>query len=374
MTDLSSAAGSDPLPAHLAAPPAPLSERRRAALIAASKSLGPFVESDPEALDRLEDPPTLATPSELRIRIASAYEAGGIGGLRAAKRRELLGIAARDLCGEASVDDVGRALSDLADACLDLLAAAVPGLGVVAMGKLGARELNYYSDIDVIFVAEDVSESVRKGAEELLRELGGAGAEGRAYIVDVDLRPEGRSGPLVRSLESYLEYYRRWCEPWELQALIKARSAAGAVEVADALVAATRELVFSVDVSAERVAAIRKMKERVEQNAMKVARKSRTSESYDVKLGPGGIRDIEFAVQLLQLVHGGSDPSVRSAATLDALPALVDGGYVADDDGAGLGVAYRWLRTVEHRLQLWQERRVRHLPRDEGEVTRLARV
>ncbi|HEX2240269.1 MAG TPA: bifunctional [glutamine synthetase] adenylyltransferase/[glutamine synthetase]-adenylyl-L-tyrosine phosphorylase [Actinomycetota bacterium] len=355
-------------------PAASQPERRRAAVTAASRTLAELLETDPEGEAFLAGPRDLPTPGETRARLTRAYTAGGIAALKAAKRKEVLGIAARDLAGEVPVDAVGRSLADVADICLDLVASATPGLGVVAMGKLGARELNYYSDIDIMFVVDEISDDVVRAAERLLRELGGGGAEGQAFIIDVDLRPEGRSGPLVRSLESFLEYYRRWCEPWELQALIKARAAAGARRPAEALVEATRPLVFATDVSADRVAAIRKMKERVEQHAMKSARKSRTYESYDVKLGPGGIRDIEFAVQLLQLVHGGSDESVRDPATLDALAALVEGGYVADDDGAGLDVAYRWLRTVEHRLQLWQERRVRHLPRDHGDLTRLARV
>src|SRR5918999_4096059 len=115
------------------------------------------------------------------------------------------------------------------------------------------------------------------------------------------------------------------------------------------------------------------MKERVEEHTQRSARRSKDNEGADVKLGPGGIRDIEFSVQLLQLVHGGTDPSVRSASTVDALQALVQEGYVAEDDGAGLSVAYRWLRNIEHRLQLWQERQVHVLPRDEESLTRIAR-
>jgi [glutamine synthetase] adenylyltransferase / [glutamine synthetase]-adenylyl-L-tyrosine phosphorylase len=174
-------------------------------------------------------------------------------------------------------------------------------------------------------------------------------------------------------LDGYIEYYQRWARPWEYQALIKARCAAGNEAVGTQLIDAVRPLVFPEHIGEDRIADIRKMKERVEDHAVRSARRSKTSEIDDVKLGPGGIRDIEFSVQLLQLVHGGTDPSVRHRSTLQALEALVKGGYVAEEDGAALQVAYRWLRTVEHRLQLWQERQVHHLPRDEAGRMRLAR-
>jgi glutamate-ammonia-ligase adenylyltransferase len=138
--------------------------------------------------------------------------------------------------------------------------------------------------------------------------------------------------------------------------------------------AGVQSLVYPGAVSAERVAAVRAMKERVESHAAQTARRKKSDAHEDVKLGPGGIRDIEFSVQLFQLVHGGSDPSVRSENTLEALSALVEGGYVADQDGAGLEVAYKWLRTVEHRLQLWQERQVHRLPSSSDHRARIART
>lgn len=309
-------------------------------------------------------------------RLMRAARGRGVADLRRSKRLRLLEIAARDVAGEIALEEVGRALADLADACLIASLEALDGadaLAVVAMGKLGARELNYASDIDVMFVSAGDPAAAQPVAERLLQELGDFAPEGQAFRIDTNLRPEGRSGALVRSLDGYLEYYNRWAKPWEYQALIKARAAAGS-SVGGELVDRTRALVFPPEVSPERVAAVRKMKERVESHAQRSLRRGRATESDDVKLGPGGIRDIEFSVQLLQLVHGGTDPSVRTPATLDALAALVDGGYVAEDDGAGLSVAYRWLRGVEHRLQLWQERQVHHLPRPEAERARVARV
>ncbi|MDQ3982062.1 MAG: bifunctional [glutamine synthetase] adenylyltransferase/[glutamine synthetase]-adenylyl-L-tyrosine phosphorylase, partial [Actinomycetota bacterium] len=345
---------------------------REAAIRSASRSLAEVADAAGELLARQGPLPDLNG----YLGIARAARAVEAAELRRAKRLRLLEIAARDLTGEIALEEVGRALADLADACLTASLEALGGaeaISVVAMGKLGARELNYASDIDVMFVAAGDPAPAKTYAEQLLHELGDFAPEGQAFRIDTNLRPEGRSGALVRSLDGYLEYYRRWAKPWEYQALIKARHAAGSADAGNALVDETRALVFPPDVSGERVASIRKMKERVEGHAQRV-RRGRSRETDDVKLGPGGIRDIEFSVQLLQLVHGGTDETVRPPATLDALGALVEGGYMAEDDGAGLTVAYRWLRGVEHRLQLWQERQVHHLPPVEEDRARLARV
>ena len=266
-------------------------------------------------------------------------------------------------------------LSDIADACIQaLLEKEDPStLGVVSMGKLGGRELNYSSDIDLMFIApQDSLDEATKTASDLLAELGGTFPEGQAFRIDMNLRPEGRSGPLVRTLDGYLEYYKRWAETWEFQALIKARFSGGARELGESLVHETRPFVFDRAASAEGITSIRRMKERVEEHAARSGRRAKAS-NLDVKLGPGGIRDIEFSIQLLQLVHGGSDPDVRSGNTLEAIGQLVEGGYIAEEDGAGLSVDYRWLRNVEHRIQLWQERQVHTLPTDEESRARIAR-
>lgn len=346
---------------------------RLAALTGGSRTLAELAGRD-EALRALleaERPPARAEhAAALGVALAR-----GEGWFRAEKRRRLADIAARDLAGELGLEAATAALSDLADASVEVALGHVGGRGlaVIGMGKLGGRELNYCSDIDVVFVCDGDVAAATQAAHDLLALLTAFSPEGQAYRVDANLRPEGAAGPLVRSVDSYLEYLARWAEPWELQALIKARFVAGDRAAAERLLAGAEPFVYATDVGPERVAAIRKMKERVESHALKRTRKG-ASEHDDVKLGPGGIRDIEFSVQLLQLVHGGADPSVRERATLDALAALVDGGYVAEDDGAGLAVAYHWLRAVEHRLQLWQERQVHRLPADPGERARLART
>jgi glutamate-ammonia-ligase adenylyltransferase len=348
-----------------------LASLRAAAVRAASRSLADLLERDDAAQALLEREGALPGRTDY-LSLLSDAGASGAASLRLERRRRLLEIAARDLAGEIDVDEVGRALADLAAASLQVtldITEAAPGLAVIGMGKLGGRELNYASDIDLVFVSDSDVDVAKKSAEVLLRELGGVTPEGQAYRIDLNLRPEGRSGVLVRSLEATLEYYRRWAKTWEFQALIKASQVAGSEEVGDAFIEETRRFVFVEELTADDVIEIRKMKERVELHAQK---STRHQPDDDVKLGPGGIRDIEFSIQLLQLVHGGGDPGVRSGNSLQALGALVDGGYIADDDGAGLGTAYRWLRNVEHRLQLWQERQVHHLPRDEDGRTRIA--
>jgi glutamate-ammonia-ligase adenylyltransferase len=349
-------------------------ELRARAVRAASQSLGEFLDQD-EAASSLLGAADLPSPVAYAETLSRAVAEDGIRGLRLTQRRFLVQIAAQDLTRYISLERVGLALSDLADACLQasLEFAGAPGeLSVVAMGKLGARELNYVSDIDVMFVTRGDLTRATRAAEELLRGLGEQVPEGRAYAIDAALRPEGKAGPLVRSAESYLEYYRRWAQSWELQALLKARHAAGDPASGELLVEQTRGMVFPEEVTPDRIASIRKMKERVEEHTMRRARRNRGRESFDVKLGPGGIRDIEFSVQLLQLVHGGTDENVRAPSTIGALLALTEGGYIADDDAAGLSVAYRWLRNVEHRLQLRRERRVRVLPRDDAARTDIA--
>lgn len=348
---------------------------RLAAIEAASRSLTDLRDDDRLVALLSETGPL---PDDYRPEIQAAARRGGLEEVRLEKRRRLAEIAGWDLTAEIDIARVGRALADLADACLAVamthLDEPVPdGFAVISMGKLGGRELNYCSDIDLMFVAEDAEASTRY-ASMLVHALSDFTPQGQAYRVDLNLRPEGRSGALVRSLDGYLEYYRKWAKTWEFQALIKARAVAGDPSVGAAFVEQTRAFVYPAEVSEERIAEIRRMKERVESHAAATSRRLRVTESDDVKLGPGGIRDIEFSVQLLQLVHGGADPAVHGGNTLQSLRSLSDGGYIAEEDAAGMSVAYGWLRNVEHRLQLWQERQTHHLPNDEESLARLGRT
>jgi glutamate-ammonia-ligase adenylyltransferase len=275
------------------------------------------------------------------------------------KDLELLRIAALDLTGAIPLELVGRALADLADGLLRAAAEeAAPGreLAVIGMGKLGARELNYGSDIDIVLAGAGDPQPFLV----LVRQ---------AWRTDVGLRPEGRAGPLIRSLASYEAYWDRWAQTWEFQALMKARPSAGAVDLGEAFARAAAKRVWGRPLGADDLRSLRAMKARAEQQVSRHGLSQR-----EIKLGKGGIRDIEFAVQLLQLVHGRDDKTLRTPATLDALGALAAGGYVAYADADGLGRAYRFMRAVEHRLQLFEDRQVHALPAGAAARAHLARV
>ncbi|MBW3556728.1 MAG: bifunctional [glutamine synthetase] adenylyltransferase/[glutamine synthetase]-adenylyl-L-tyrosine phosphorylase [Actinobacteria bacterium] len=318
------------------------------AVVGASQSMARLLRNDPAAVD------VLAT---LDRRPGLTGDAGVEEVVRW-KRRELLRIAARDLLGLDRLEQVGEALARLADevlqAALRLARPAGAGMAVVAMGKLGARELNYASDIDLVFVGQGDPRPVLDVAR-------------RCYRVDVNLRPEGRSGSLVRTLASYEAYWDRWAQPWEFQALLKARPAAGDEAIGTAFAAAAAERVWGRPFGAEQLHAVRSMKARLESQVSR-----RGLADRELKIGRGGIRDIEFAVQLLQLVHGGQDPALRISATLPTLAELSSAGYIDPADGATLDAGYRFLRAAEHRLQLVEEQPVRAVPADAAARAALA--
>ncbi len=315
---------------------------------------------------------------------AVAADPGRAPALRAAYRRQLLLLAARDLTG-LLVDEVADELAALADAALEAaLAVAAAGLpagsaparlAVIALGKCGAEELNYCSDVDVVFVHEGLTDddagsarTATKLAEGLIRVCGEGGPDGAIFPVDAGLRPEGRHGPLVRTVASHRAYYERWARTWEFQALLKARPAAGDLGLGRRYCEEIAPLVWSAADREGFVSDVQAMRRRV------VANIRPAEADRQLKLGPGGLRDVEFAVQLLQLVHGRVDDSLRDRATLPALRALRDGGYVGRVDADELADDYRWLRWVEHRLQLWRLRRTHLIPDDEAGLRRLART
>ncbi|MFE0047522.1 bifunctional [glutamine synthetase] adenylyltransferase/[glutamine synthetase]-adenylyl-L-tyrosine phosphorylase [Streptomyces albireticuli] len=305
--------------------------------------------------------------------------------LRAAYRRCLLTIAARDVCG---TTDVARTAAELADLATATLRAALAiaaeeqpedagrcRLAVIGMGKCGGGELNYVSDVDVVFVAEprdtapeaDAVRAATRLASRMMRVCSDVTPEGTIWPVDANLRPEGRNGPLVRTLSSHLAYYQRWAKTWEFQALLKARPVAGDEDLGQAYVDAVSPLVWQAAERENFVADVQQMRRRV------VASIPATQLERELKLGPGGLRDVEFAVQLLQLVHGRSDATLRGGNTLGALTALAAGGYVGRSDAAALDSAYRFLRTLEHHIQLHRLRRTHLMPEAEADLRRLGR-
>ncbi|MFJ9027355.1 bifunctional [glutamine synthetase] adenylyltransferase/[glutamine synthetase]-adenylyl-L-tyrosine phosphorylase [Streptomyces sp. NPDC102274] len=312
--------------------------------------------------------------------------------LRVAYRRCLLAIAARDVCGTADFAQTAAELADLATAtlraALAIAKAAAPGdaalcrLAVIAMGKCGGHELNYVSDVDVIFVCEPAdgvggaAEGIDEGkavqaatrlASHMMRICSESNIEGSIWPVDANLRPEGRNGPLVRTLSSHRAYYQRWAKTWEFQALLKARAVAGDPMLGAQYIEAVSPLVWQAAERDHFVSEVQKMRRRVVDN-IPLGQVDR-----ELKLGPGGLRDVEFAVQLLQLVHGRSDASLHSGSTLEALAALAAGGYVGRADAAQLDEAYRFLRSMEHRIQLYRLRRTHLVPDDENDLRRLGR-
>ncbi|MPY95134.1 MAG: bifunctional [glutamine synthetase] adenylyltransferase/[glutamine synthetase]-adenylyl-L-tyrosine phosphorylase [Acidimicrobiia bacterium] len=342
----------------------PIAATGAVALVDASRSLTEAAVRDPAVLAPLRDPDALR-----RETAPEAYRRGApldVEGLRHWKQAELARIALRDLLGFADLDAVGRELAALADACLGAaLALAEPTgpLAVVGMGKLGGRELNYASDVDVLFLHEGDQYEAVAAARRLLTVMTEPTAGGIVFRTDADLRPEGRSGALSRTVPAYAGYYESWAGHWERQALIKSRFVAGDGDLANAFFDAVLPLVWDGALDHDALREIRAMKAR-----------SEALRAKELKRGPGGIRDVEFAVQLLQLSLGRHDPAIRSGTTLEALSQLARGGYVDGADAEHLATAYRYLRTVEHRLQLREEQQVYVLPEHEVARTRLARV
>ena len=343
-------------------------------VLGSSLALGDHLVANPQSWHLLEGALALPGPEQLR-RIFSEriLESGSapevvMPRLRGLYRDQLLILAALDLAPTVENEPVlrfatiGAHLSDLADAALDAaMKVAIanvctddtppPRLAVIAMGKCGARELNYVSDVDVIFVGEDADPITTRVAGEMMRLASDA-----FFEVDAGLRPEGKQGALVRTLDSHIAYYQRWAKTWEFQALLKARPAVGDAELGQRYIAALMPMVWTACEREDFVSEVQAMRRRVESLVPAQVRER------EIKLGTGGLRDVEFAVQLLQLVHGRTDPSLHVASTVEALSALGSGGYVGRDDAANLTASYEFLRLLEHRLQLQRLQRTHMLP------------
>ena len=360
--------------------------RRFAVVSGVSDALGDLMIADPRLVQGLLDNVDAHPVHELHAAAAEELATLDVGHDRAAvahtlarfQRRQILRIATRDLLGFA---DTSTAASELTNLAAGVVAAALdhvqthtdPDRGtariaVIGMGKLGGCELNYVSDIDIMFVYEGDRATATWKATQLLALLGAMTPLGHTYDVDANLRPEGRDGPLVRTIESYNSYYDRWARTWEQQALLKARPIAGPEDLGAAFVDMVSPYVWPDRRAADTVIDIQKMKGVVERSAP-----VQRAGEREVKLAPGGLRDIEFAVQLLQLVHGRHDQRLRSGNTLDALNALARCGYIDDGDANLFSDAYLFLRTVEHRLQLRRLRRTHVVPDSDSDRYRLAR-
>ena len=335
------------------------------------------VLTNPTIRDRGRDQEALWNDLSRRAGIAKTANARR-DALRRFKPPEVLRIGVRDLLGYADMPQTARAISDFADVCVRMALQIcaeergldAPPFAVFALGKLGGQELNYASDIDLIFVHGDAlptGEAVKLG-EAVRDALAKATDAGFVFRVDLRLRPEGRFGPVSRSLESCRAYYESWAEPWERQALMKARLVAGDTAIGAAFSEMAQSFVYRARVEETFVESIRGNKRRLEQ---KVARAGESD--VNVKEGLGGIRDIEWTAQLMQLVAGGANPALRGGNTLNALAALAGAGLLTAEESGTLAESYVFLRTVEHRLQIRDELPVRNIPRDPGELRRFGR-
>ncbi len=375
---------------------------RLLSVLGASQALGDHLRRHPEQWHELTDPTLGSTrPPAYAIRagllcavgadpadpepVATVRYADALNALRIEYRRVLLRLAARDLTHHLGVDDAAAELADLAAGTLDgalAVARAKVGaaattcrLAVIAMGKCGGHELNYVSDVDVIFVAEPVEgheegpalRAATQLASTMMQVCSENTREGTIWPVDANLRPEGKSGPLVRTIASHRGYYERWAKTWEFQALLKARPVAGDLELGREYAEVIGPMVWSAAQREGFVEEVQAMRRRVLDH-IPADRAER-----QLKLGSGGLRDVEFAVQLLQMVHGRTDEEVRPSPTLSALARLTELGYVGREDGRSLRDAYAFLRTLEHRIQLYQLRRTHVMPEDEASLRRLGR-
>jgi glutamate-ammonia-ligase adenylyltransferase len=379
-----------------------------AALLATSQFLADALIRSPQTVPWLLDPRVMQARSReaMHAEVAAACrpfrtEEGRLNALRRVKRRELCRIGLRDVLGDADLVATTQELSELADACLaQALLAVEPalqerygrpqhvgadeqrtptGFAVIALGKHGGAELNYSSDIDLSFVYEAEGETdgpevvssrtyFARLSERLVGALTAMTEEGTVYRVDLRLRPEGTGGPLALPLAAYRAYHTTRGALWERQALIKARMAAGDERVGQAFVDLAREIAYRPGFERQALGEIRAMKNRIDRIL-----RARGQQERHVKLGVGGIRDVEFHVQALQLLYGAQDPWLRERNSLRALHRLAERGYLSWEESGRLAHAYVFLRTIEHRLQILHALQTHTLPADPVELAKLAR-
>ncbi|HXA48931.1 MAG TPA: hypothetical protein VNV86_01435, partial [Candidatus Acidoferrum sp.] len=381
----------------------PAAMRCAVAVFAYSRFLSESVVRDPERLLHVANSGTFyraLSTDDYRDRLAG-FLGEPVSAIDFARfrRRHLMRILLRDVLGIATLGDVTDELSHLADAILDVAYRHIRaglvaqhgeprlddgrscGFSVISLGKLGGRELNYSSDIDLMFVYGGSGQTdgphvltnkefYKKLANQYTQLLSSYTAEGQCYRVDLRLRPDGTLGEICISEEGAREYYSVRARDWEKQMLIKARISAGDAEPGAALLELVEPLIYRSTVDFRAVEALSETRQRISE---KLAAKKRTPAGINVKLTPGGIRDIEFLVQCLQRLHGGREQWVRHGGTMFALFRLRDKGFLTDDEYARLAAAYQFLRYLEHRVQVEEDRQIHTLPVDPAQLDLLAR-
>ena len=364
----------------------------------------PWLKLESErGLDRMKSLEQLS--EELARFVTRTMDADESTKLTRFKRRELLRIYLRDCLGIATLSEITEELSNLADVILSYALSQAhqqmvnrhgapltrdergrietAEFAIAALGKLGCRELNYASDIDLLFLFSGNGTTAGDGrradsvisnkefftavADRVVQLIGRSSSEGAVYRIDLRLRPYGRDGEMVCEIERAIEYYRKLADNWERQALIRARASAGNNLVVSNFLNSVRDAIFSRDALPDTLEHVRRAKENIDR---KEAARSR---GYNVKLGRGGIREIEFIAQALQLKHGGREPWVRSAQTLIVLARLAEKQYLTEVERTRLSEAYSFLRTAEHRLQMEHGAQTHTLPVSENRLELLAR-
>ncbi|MFZ9693929.1 MAG: bifunctional [glutamine synthetase] adenylyltransferase/[glutamine synthetase]-adenylyl-L-tyrosine phosphorylase [Candidatus Nanopelagicales bacterium] len=382
----------NPLPGTVEMLNLPLARHRWIQLTSASRALSSFCIRHPELSLRLFSEQTFTW--DFQSAMTDALKGANpndeefqecVRRLRLQYRLEVLKIAIADVADAASFETTALRLSELADATLEaalLLATRVSNpvnvtrMAVIAMGKTGGRELNYVSDVDLLFVIDESEaekqetclQEATRIAQMMMQIISSPQIEQPLWHIDANLRPEGKDGALVRTLSSYKTYYERWAETWEFQALMKARTMAGDQTVGEAFVKIVEPLIWKVAERENFVSDIQEMRKRV------IANIPSHEAERELKLGVGGLRDIEFAIQLLQLVHGKTDEAIRSSNTLIALDSLMTWGYVGRDDAEILKTTYIFERQIEHRIQMFDMTRTHLLPKLDEDLRRLGKL
>ncbi|HEX5218461.1 MAG TPA: bifunctional [glutamate--ammonia ligase]-adenylyl-L-tyrosine phosphorylase/[glutamate--ammonia-ligase] adenylyltransferase [Verrucomicrobiae bacterium] len=392
-----------------------------AALFSGSQAMSDWLVAHPDWLGLL-DAELLGSPRRkhglrnetnamFEPRLAQGDYAGVLGQLREFKQKQMLRIATRDLARLSNVVEITQEISDVADLCLETVRQVcwrqlVSRFGkpfhqapdgrwhetefcVLGMGKLGGQELNYSSDVDVLFVYRDEGQVFKEPptktktpratmsnhqffnrlAESFIAEVSKMTGEGSLFRIDLRLRPEGDAGPVTRSVESYENYYAQWGQTWERMMLIKARCVAGSESLAGEFLEMVQNFRYPRSMNENVLREVAAMKRRIEKEIL-----SGDELERNVKLGRGGIREIEFVVQTLQLLNAGRQPFLQLSQTLPGLAKLAQYELIDTADARRLDAAYRFLRDVEHRLQMDQNLQTHTVPTQSNELKRLARL
>src|SRR5438128_1988841 len=374
----------------------PLGESALLHLLAVSSSCATRLTQNPETLLWLSQPKVCLaargyteTLSELHALAGDSVATQDFAALRFWKGREMTRVALRELANVAPLEETTGELSQIAEICIRRVfehwdaelrrryGSPKAEFAILALGKLGGGELNHSSDVDLLFLYSDEGELTphisyheffNRLGKRILETFSTPHGAGSLFRVDLRLRPEGSAGPLARSLESMENYYAGFGETWERIALIKARGIAGGRELAYEFSRQHQSFIYPKSTTRDLLDEIAHIKHRIERDIVGTANLER-----DVKLGRGGIRDVEFIVQTLQLIHGARNPFLQEPSMLKALRALRELDLLPHDEVLELDNAYRFLRRVEHRLQIEAEQQIHTVPEEPEPLSRLAR-